>query len=51
MALEKQLTWQEVQKLAEENSKLVGNTNAREKIKYHHRVKEENVLLKQDKVS
>lgn len=48
---EKQMTWEEVQKLSAQNAQLVGHTNIKQKIKLHHRVKEENVTLKQEKAA
>jgi hypothetical protein len=46
---EKEMGDAELRKLNEENAKLVGHQNLKQKIRYHYQVKEENIQLRQEK--
>ena len=48
---EKNETWSEFKKVTDINSKLIGQSNAKQRIKLHYRMKEENTNLKQEKAT
>ncbi len=48
LSAEKEFGESEIRKLSEENAKLVGHQNPKQRIRYHYQVKEENIQLKQE---